>query len=98
MVPIRIVRATLCVLGVMLPLVGGLLPIAGAADEMTVDRALRRVLRTHLPLSDRLAAAAVALEDRESADGETLARAGLALLPEAPSVATWLLLGCICWS
>ncbi len=92
MVPIRIVRATLCVLGVMLPLVGGLLPVAGAADEMTVDRALRRVLRTHLPLSGRLAAAAVALEDRESADGETLARAGLALLPEAPSVATWLLL------
>ena len=90
--PIRIVRATPCVLGVLLIVLIGRPLAARGADEMAVDRALRKVLRTNLPLAERLEAATLALEDPASGDGETLARAGIALLPDASRVGAWLLL------
>lgn len=92
MVPIRIVHATPCVLAVILLFLGAATPAALGADEMAVDRALRRVLRAGLPLAERVEAATVALAEPENADGDTLVRAALALLPDAPDVATWLLL------
>jgi HEAT repeat protein len=95
---IRIVRTTGRGLAVILAvLLVGSTPGFGeeareAPDELAVDRALRHVQRTSLPLDQRLRAAALALEGAATADGESLMRAGLALLPDAPEPATWLLL------
>lgn len=91
----RIVRTTCRILLVMAGLLLAVPGTAGAAegpDEMAVDRALRRVIRTNLPLSERLKATGIALGGTGQAEGEALVRAGLALLADAPEAGAWLLL------
>jgi len=92
MAPIRISRTTPCVLAVFLLVAIVPLRAAEPEDDLAAERALRRVLRTSLPLADRLEAAASVLADPQGVDGESLVRGGLGLLREAPPTGTWLLL------